>query len=337
VSPSRHPLLHGNGARLALGIAAAVLVLAAAHRQRFHAVAIGTASLRAGLNQVATATADPRPNLVAASGQWLRKGRNGSASIPSWRCVFGDGSEQGFHACVANDGASPSGPFAVVAEDAPTIALLITGGLAPGETLCAPVEVAPGVALVVDAAGAVDEAREDDNRLAPVPVPTLQPVALPTCVPRPTPLAELSGVGWAGFIDTQGFGCWPTHLPTIVLDGARVANDGELAAGPFRVGPPDWQIPDLPADAVRSIRDARLGGTFSMSIDPDNAVAEHDEANNTIFFVHATAPPTCTPRPTTPGPGSATPTSTATATAEVAPSHLVHVPAAVKAFGLGGP
>jgi hypothetical protein len=245
-----------------------------------------------GLLQDVTVTPDPRPNLVASRGYWLVKGRN----ISTWqRCINGAGIEQGLHLCVENAGHAPSGPFIVVADNAPTRPLLETGGLAVKETLCAPVDVAPGIGLVVDALDAVAESREDDNWLPPLPVPTLQAVALPTCVPRPTPLAELSGSGWRGFIDTQGFGCWPSHLPTKVLSGVRVANDGELAAGPFRVGPPDWSIPDLPADSHRAINDGQVDWPMSSTIDADNSVTEHDESNNTINFLQATAPATCTP------------------------------------------
>ena len=247
-----------------------------------------------GRLQDVTVTPDPRPNLVVSRGYWLVKGRNISTYQ---RCINGDGGgiQQGLHLCVENDGNAPSGPFIVVADNAPTRPLLATGGLAVNETLCAPVDVAPGIGLVVDALDAVAESSEDDNWLPPVPVPTLQAVALPTCVPHPTPLAELSGSGWKGFIDTQGFGCWPSHLPTKVLSGLRVSNDGELAAGPFRVGPPDWSIPDLPADSHRAINDGKVDWPMSSTIDADNAVTEHNESNNTINFLRATAPPTCTP------------------------------------------
>ncbi|MBK8542018.1 MAG: hypothetical protein IPL60_18790 [Ardenticatenia bacterium] len=250
-----------------------------------------------GLLQDVTVTPDPRPNLVVSRGYWLVKGRNISTVQ---RCINGDGGgiQQGLHLCVENDGNAPSGPFIVVADNAPTRPLLATGGLAVNETLCAPVDVAPGIGLVVDALDAVAESSEDDNWLPPVPVPTLQAVALPTCVPHPTPLAELSGSGWKGFIDTQGFGCWPSHLPTKVNSGVRVANDGELAAGPFRVGPPDWSIPDLPADSHRAINDGKVDWPMSSTIDADNSVPEHDESNNTINFLRATAPATCTPGPT---------------------------------------
>lgn len=244
--------------------------------------------------QAATPSPDPRPNLVADRGEWKLKGRN----IGVWnRCVTGNGYDQGFHICIANHGNAPSGPFVVTADGAPSVPVLSTGGLEPNETLCAPVDVAPGVGLFVDAGDAVAESDEDDNWQPPVPVPTLQAIAHPTCVPHATPMAELTGTGWSGFVDTQGFNCWPSHLPTKFLDGARVANDGEVAAGPFRVGPPGWTIPDLPADADRTVDHHRVASAFSSEIDPDNDVPEHSETNNTIHFLRATAPPMCTPGP----------------------------------------
>ena len=124
----------------------------------------------------------------------------------------------------------------------PTVALLATGGLDPAETLCAPVAVAPGVGLVVDAGDVVAESSEDDNWLPPIPVPTLAPVGVPTCAPRSTPLAELSGHGAAGFVDLGGYPCWPAP-GTRFIYSAVVANDGDVAAGPFRVSPPDWRMP----------------------------------------------------------------------------------------------
>ncbi|MBK6768215.1 MAG: hypothetical protein IPG72_04155 [Ardenticatenales bacterium] len=245
--------------------------------------------------QAATPTPDPRPNLVADRGEWKLKGRN----IGVWnRCVTGNGYDQGFHLCIANHGNAPSGPFVVTADGAPSVPVLSTGGLEPAETLCAPVDVAPGVGLFVDAGDAVAESNEDDNWQPPMPVPTLQAIAHPTCVPRPTPMAELTGTGWSGFVDTQGFDCWPSHLPSKFVDGARVANDGEVAAGPFRVGPPGWTIPDLPADADRTVDHHRVTANYSSEIDPDNDVPEHSETNNTIYFLRATAPATCTPGPT---------------------------------------
>ena len=287
------------------------------------AVALGFAAYRTGAAvrpsaaaaavaapaQDATPTPDPRPNLVAARGVWKRKGRN----VTRWqRCVYGQGYDQGLHICVANTGRAPSGPFAVSAEGAPGVPLLSTGGLEPAETLCAPVDVAEGVALLVDAQGAVDEVSEADNRLAPVQKPTLEPVAVETCVPRPMPLAELWGHGWNGFVDTQGHPCWPTHLPTKIRSGVQVYNDGELAAGPFRIGPPGWTVPDLPADADRTLDDARAAGGFSTQIDPENLVPEHDETNNRVDILRATAPVPCTPGPDqdrTPTPSATTPPS----------------------------
>lgn len=261
--------------------------------------------------QAATPTPDPRPNLVAESGYWAVKGRN----VSTWsRCVFGDDYEQGLHLCVRNAGNAPSGPFAVAAEGSPGAALLTTGGLLPDETLCAPVDAAPGVALLIDPGGAVDESNEGDNRLAPVPVPTLAPVAYPTCAPRATPLAELSGSGVGGFVDLGGYPCWPSPGTRFVY-WARVANDGEVAAGPFRVGPPDWRIPDLPADASRTTHDPALVPEFSAAIDPDHAVPEHDETNNTLYVLHGTAPPMCTATPTPILAPTLTPTPSSTPTA----------------------
>lgn len=305
--PSRRRALT-LAATAALGVA--VLVRAGDRLAAPKATAVPPpAGAAAGPDQDATPTPDPRPNLVAVRGQWKLKGRN----LGQWgRCVYGQGYEQGFHVCVANTGRAPSGRFAVTADGAPNAPLLATGGLEPRETLCVPVAVAPGVALVVDAADAVDEVREDDNRLAPVPVPTLEPVIHPTCEPRPTPLAELWGTGWNGFVDTQGFNCWPTHLPTIIRSGVRVHNDGEVAAGPFRVGPPGWGIPDLPADADRTLDDARAAGDFSTVIDPDNAVPEHDETNNVVHILRATAPATCTPGPDQDRTPSPSPTASTT-------------------------
>jgi hypothetical protein len=161
--------------------------------------------------QIATATPDPRPNLVAVRGQWLVRGRWLTLSRPdssyNGRCTLGSGRVELLRACVGNQGAAPSGPFAVAAEDAPGTALLAAGDLLPGEVLCASLDVTPGLAVLVDPEGAVDEQREDDNRLAPLPVPTLPPIAIPTCAPHPTPRAELAGYGWDGFVDTQGLGC----------------------------------------------------------------------------------------------------------------------------------
>ncbi|MCC7019701.1 MAG: hypothetical protein IT332_08095 [Ardenticatenales bacterium] len=277
---------------LAAASALAALALALAGTRTSHADR-PPSSHPARPAQVATPTPDPRPNLVAVGGQWKLKGRN----IGMWqRCVTGNGYDQGFHLCVANAGNAPSGPFVVTADGESSVPVLSTGGLDPAETLCAPVAAAPGVGLFVDAGDAVLESNEDDNWLPPVPVPTLAPVAHPTCVPWPTPLAELAGDGWSGFIDTQGYGCWPTHLPTKALYGARVANVGERAAGPFRVGgPPDWRIADLPADAERTLSDSRFASTHSTEIDADDAVLEFNESNNTLNFLRATAPPTCTP------------------------------------------
>lgn len=304
MTPARPPRHDPAATRLCFGIlAAAVLAAAAAHGRSGRAALIAPVPAPAGPLQAATATADPRPNLVARSGRWLVRGRwlpGGRQEVTSWdgRCLADERAGQQLHACVANEGAAPSGPFAVVAEPDPATVLLAVDDLAPGETLCAPIEAAPGTALVVDPADAVDEAREDDNRLAPVPVPTLPPIAIPTCVPRPTPRAELSGHGWSGVVDWVGPGCLPPGTPVATRSGALVANDGEVAAGPFRVGPPDWHVPGLPADAARSREDARFAGVPSMTIDADDAVPEHDETNNLLVVVVATPPPTCTPEPT---------------------------------------
>jgi len=297
---------------------AAALVLAGARTTLADRPDISRAARADRPAQAATPSPDPRPNLVADRGHWKLKGRN--IGIGN-RCVTGNGYDQGFHICIANHGSAPSGPFVVTADGAPSVPVLSTGGLEPNETLCAPVDVAPGVGLFIDAGDTVAESDENDNWQPPVPVPTLAPIAHPTCVPHATPMAELTGTGWSGFVDTQGFGCWPTHLPTKYLDGARVANDGEVAAGPFRIGPPGWTIHDLPADADRTVDHHRVASSFSSEIDPDNDVPEHSETNNTIHFLRATAPPTCTadatvtpsPTPTpigTPGPPDLTATIT---------------------------
>lgn len=331
-SPRPAPAVVRRAQRLSLALAAtaavviAVLDLAGDRLALRIATAVPPpAGAAAAPAQDATPTPDPRPNLVAKKGYWKLKGRN----LGQWgRCVYGQGYQQGFHLCVANTGRASSGPFTVTADGAAEAPLLSTGGLEPAETLCAPVAVAPGVALVVDAADAVDEVREDDNRLPPVPVPTLEPVAYPTCVPRPTPLAELWGNGWNGFVDTQGYPCWPTHLPTIIRSGVRVFNDGEVAAGPFRIGPPGWSVPDLPADADRTLDDARAAGGFSTQIDPENLVPEHDETNNRIDILRATAPVPCTPvpgTPTTPTP-SATPSPATPVTPSPSPAPVTVTP-----------
>ena len=50
--------------------------------------------------------------------------------------------------------------------------------------------------------------------------------------------------------------------------------------------------------AERAINDGRIDWPFMSSIDPENAVPEHDETNNAIYFLQATAPASCTPGPT---------------------------------------
>lgn len=303
--PERSP----HAARLAAACAlVAAVALAAAPRPRAEGQA---GELReAGIARAVQATPgtpDPRPNLVAQHGRWLVRGRwlpGGRQERTSWegRCQEGAGALQ-LHVCVANTGSTASGPFSVAAEGAPAAALLTTSGLEPGEALCAPVDAAPGEALLVDPSGEVDERREDDNRLAPVPVPTVPPIAVPTCEPRPTPRAELSGQGWSGVVDVAGSGCLPPEQPPSARGRLLVANDGEFAAGPFRVGSPDWLVPDLPADAARTLEDERFEGAASLAIDADAVVPEHDETNNVLVLARATTAPTCTPEPSpTPGP-----------------------------------
>ncbi|MEO8083743.1 MAG: hypothetical protein ABI780_07980 [Ardenticatenales bacterium] len=297
-----HRTLTASTTVIATTVALAAFALASSHlppgraARRVAAVAaVDVAAPRAiAPAQVATATPDPRPNLVAVRGEWKLEGRN----ISTWnRCVSGSGYEQGFHLCVENAGNAPSGPFVVVADNALALTLLSTGGLQPAETLCAPVDVAPGVGLVVDPGDDVAESDEGDNWLPAVPVPTLEPIAHPTCEPRPTPLAELSGSGAGGFVDLGGYPCWPSPGTRFIYT-AHVANDGEVAAGPFRVGPPDWPIPDLPADASRTTNDPNVVPDFSSQIDADNVVTEHDETNNTLYVLHGTAPAQCPPGPT---------------------------------------
>jgi len=80
-----------------------------------------------------------------------------------------------------------------------------------------------------------------------------------------------------------------------------IANNGNADAAAFRVaqqgnGTTVWDIPDLPAGAVRS-RDI-LRAYQPLSIDPDNAVREQDETNNAIYLPVPTLVPTCTPGPT---------------------------------------
>jgi len=315
-APPRRPSRRHAALRLLgpLGLGAAVALVGA---DRGAALRPQAGAARPWPAQIATPTPDPRPNLVALRGQWLVRGRWRTLGRPeldsfNGRCTVGAGRVDVLRACVGNQGAAPSGPFAVAAEDAPGTALLAAGDLLPGEVLCASLDVAPGVAVLVDPEGTVDERREDDNRLAPLPVPSLPPIAIPTCAPRPTPRAELAGYGWDGFVDTQGLGC---YLPGVhpVRGGVRVANDGELATGAFRVGgpadwQPDWRIPDLPPDGDRTLDDRRLASAGPLLVDADDDVPEHDEANNALNVIRATSPPVCTPDATpTPGP-SDTPT-----------------------------
>lgn len=106
--------------------------------------------------------------------------------------------------------------LAVVADDAPTRPVLSIGGLAVNETLCAPIDGAPGMGLVIDALDAVAESSKDDNWLPPPPdlpreiavdpdnrvaesdetnnVTVIMPPSyppLPTCTPDVTPTATV--------------------------------------------------------------------------------------------------------------------------------------------------
>jgi hypothetical protein len=244
-----------------------------------------------------------RPNLVPVSGQWREPGQGSQSG-----CAGPLGPPGGLLLCVVNDGEVPAGPFALAADSAPGVPLATASGLLAGEKLCLVLQIGAGLGVVVDPAGAVAESSEDDNWLPPVPQPSggePRPTCMPTRTPGPgTPTAEpgpapdLTGFGWI-WMDLP-WGCWRSGDPQDWRSQLLVANDGNADAGAFRIAHQDdgtsvWDVPDLPAGAVRE-RDALQSGR-PLAIDADNAVREQDEGNNAIWIPVSTPPPTCTPGP----------------------------------------
>lgn len=258
----------------------------------------------------ATPTAPTLPNLVAVSSGWRQEGEGDMRF-----CVSPSGPPGGLRICVVNRGGAAAGPFALAADGSPADVLARSSGLRPDEEVCLLVGRPVGQGIVVDALGEVAESQEGDNWYPPLVPPTVEP--RPTCAPRATPppgtpaptagpLPDLAGYGW-NLMDQSPWGCLRPGDPQVWISQLVVANDGNAAAGGFRLALEQgdatlWTLSELPAGALMRRRGGSIGGGMLL-VDADDTVREQDETNNRFGIPVPTQAPTCTPGPSlTPAP-----------------------------------
>jgi hypothetical protein len=200
---------------------------------------------------------------------------------------------------------------------------------------CSPADAGSDGAVTIDElVRAVDEHLDVCNFMTPTATPTpLPPDLVPDSV---TLIAPTPAIGCIGSLDELH-----TSLNVCVRNdggGASPAFQADLSGRVLDFGP-------LPAGQTQclSVAGGGLPGGLTLSVDPQNAVAESNESNNqrTYSIPVLTPPLTCTPTPThtplPPGTPSETPAPTDTTTPSRTATEVFTATASPKATATSTP